>query len=125
MAKVTICIDVADKTSAQAFYTQALGCELVKESDTHVELSADGTTIYLGEHAAGSNPLTLQKAARSYDRHWTPVHLDFIVDDIDVSMAKILELGGVKEGESQGEWGAAAFCADPFGNGFCILKYNE
>lgn len=28
------------------------------------------------------------------------------------------------EEKKEGEWGAAAFCADPFGNGFCIIKLN-
>jgi predicted enzyme related to lactoylglutathione lyase len=37
----------------------------------------------------------------------------------------VVDLGGIKEGEKSGEWGSAAFCADPFGNGFCLMQINK
>lgn len=125
MARISICIDVADHDQALAFYTGALGFELVKKGPEYSELSADGTTVYLAPRQPGSNPLITGEAARNYERHWTPVHLDVIVDDLDQCVSSVEALGGVKEGEKHGDWGSVVFCADPFGNGFCVLKFNS
>lgn len=124
MSKISVCIDVADKQTALQFYTEGLELELVSDQGEYIELSHDGLTVYLSEKASGSNPLLDGVAERNYARHWTPVHLDFHVDDIESTMRKIQQLGGVKEGFEQGEWGCAAFCADPFGNGFCVMQVN-
>jgi len=123
--KISICIDVSSKQVAIPFYTQALGFEFVNENDEYVQLSANGQTIYLGEKSQGSNPLIEGEAVRNFDRHWTPVHLDISVDDITKCIGQILKLGGKVEGEKNGDWGSIAFCADPFGNGFCIMQLNE
>jgi predicted enzyme related to lactoylglutathione lyase len=37
----------------------------------------------------------------------------------------ILALGGSHEGGESGDWGSIAYCADPFGNGFCLIKMNS
>ena len=124
MPKITICIDVSEMDKGIKFYTQVLGCELIKEGTEFSELRADNTTLYLAEKPAGSNPLPAGEASRSYERHWTPVHLDFVVPDLDQCLTTLLEFGGVKEGENSGDWGSIAFCADPFGNGFCVMQHN-
>lgn len=96
----------------------------MKESAEYVELVADGLTIYLSEQASGTNPLIQGEAIRNYERYWTPIHLDFIVPNLNQCVTVVLEMGGKKEGEKSGDWGSVAFCSDPFGNGFCILEYN-
>ena len=125
MPKISICIDVSDLDKAVQFYTKALGCELVNERAKYTELVADGLTIYLGEKASATNPLIQGVAVRSYERHWTPVHLDFVVSNLDQCVATVLEMGGSKEGGKSGDWGKIAFCSDPFGNGFCIMQYSN
>jgi len=125
MSKISVCIDVSEMSKAILFYTQALGCELVNEADEYTELSFDGLKMYLACRESGSNPLIKGEASRSFERHWTPIHLDFHVTNIDQCVSTIVELGGVKEGESTGDWGVAAFCTDPFGNGFCVMQYNS
>jgi len=125
MAKISVCIDVPEMEKAIQFYTKALGCELVQKKEQYTELLADGLTIYLAENAAGTNPLIIGEAARSYKRHWTPIHLDVHVSDLEKCVSIVVELGGIKEGEKCGDWGAVAFCADPFGNGFCLMQYNS
>lgn len=128
MTKVSACIDVSDKNKAIKFYTEGLGLELVKDSNGYVELSSEGLSIYLGEKAAGTNPLSegaAGTAERNYDRHWTPVHLDFHVSNVAECVDKILALGGKKEDFKSGDWGSVAICADPFGNGFCVLQTNS
>lgn len=122
MPKITICIDVSDLDQATTFYCEGLGCKLVTERDTHNTLDAEGTTLQLclkeqGTHATGKDGPT-----RDYSRHWTPVHLDFDVDNVERVAQQVRKLGGKVEQTKSGDWGAAAFCADPFGNGFCLLK---
>lgn len=62
---------------------------------------------------------------RTYERHWTPVHLDFDVDDLDAAMAVVKRYSGTVESIKRGEWGAVAVCADPFGNGFCLVSLQS
>jgi len=125
MANISVCIDVPEMDKAIKFYTEALGFKLVDKKEQYSELTSDGLKIYLSEYAAGTNPLVVGKDVRNYERHWTPVHIDINVPDIGKSLSLIEELGGVKEGEKNGEWGTIAFCADPFGNGFCVIQYDS
>lgn len=125
MSRISVCIDVSNIEIAIKFYTQALGCELVKEGEEYTELSFDGLKMYLAKRDSGSNPLIVGESSRNFERHWTPVHLDFHVSNIESCVDKINELGGKKEGESSGDWGSVAFCADPFGNGFCVMQYKK
>jgi len=85
-------------------------------------LSVENTDIYLQEKASGTTPLASSDIVRDYKRHWTPVHLDFICDNVDAVVAKVLAYGGLHEGGEKGEWGSIAYCADPFGNGFCVIN---
>ena len=124
MPTVSICIDVPDLVAATAFYRDALGCTLVREESTHNTLSADGVTIYVALKEAGSGATRTTACQRTYERHWTPVHLDFEVDDVAETVERVERAGGTQEDSKSGDWGAAAFCADPFGNGFCLLKLN-
>lgn len=123
MVKVTVSIDVPDRNIATTFYMAALGCEKLRDEPPNMTvLSADNVEIYLLEKAAGTNPLLRGDSVRSYARHWTPVHLDFVVNDIAESLSRVLDAGGVHEGGDSGDWGEIAYCADPFGNGFDLIK---
>ena len=122
MPKITVCIDVSDLATATEFYCSGLGCTLQTERDTHNTLDADGTVVHLALRAAGTNATPRPGTERDYGRHWTPVHLDFDVEDVDSVANEVERLGGAVEGRKRGDWGSAAFCVDPFGNGFCLLK---
>lgn len=121
MLKLSVCIDVSDLELATRFYCEALGCSLEKEQASHNTLSAAGTTIHLSSKDSGS-AATPSGAARDYSRHWTPVHLDFDVDDVGAVSEKVKRFGGQVENSKRGDWGEAAFCSDPFGHGFCLLR---
>ena len=123
--KVSISIDVAEMEKASLFYSEALGCKKVRNGDDITVLSADNATIYLLKKESGTNPLISGTATRNYERHWTPVHLDFVVANIDEVLALILKNGGSHEGSESGDWGSIAYCSDPFGNGFCLVVMNE
>jgi predicted enzyme related to lactoylglutathione lyase len=120
MAKVSICIDVPDLRAATAFYSEALGLSIEKQQPSHDTLSAGGVSVQLLLKDAGST--TANGASRTYERHWTPVHLDFDVDDLDAAVEAVKRANGVVESVQRGDWGGMAVCADPFGNGFCLVK---
>lgn len=123
MIKISVSIDVPSLKKAEAFYVGALGCKKIRDQGlTMVVLSVENSDIYLQEKEAGTKPLTSSSVARDYQRHWTPIHLDFLCDNVDEVVARILKLGGSHEGGESGDWGSIAYCADPFGNGFCIIN---
>ncbi len=123
MPGVSVSIDVPDLLEGVRFYSDALECtKLSDESETVVVLSAGNTRIYLLQREPGTAKSCSRETLRSYSRHWTPVHLDFAVDDVESAAARVLSAGGSVEGTDSGEWGSIAYCADPFGNGFCLIK---
>ena len=121
MTTVKVCIDVADLDEAAAFYGQALQCTEVGRNPRTVKLAAGGNELYLMLRPEGSMPFPAATEGRSFARHWTPVHLDFSVEDVGRATAEITRLGGTVEGQESGDWGSLMRCADPFGNGFCLV----
>ena len=121
MATVKICIDVADLDAAGTFYCQALECTELERNPRTVKLAAGDNELYLILQPEGSKPFRAATEGRSFARHWTPVHLDFSVADVGRSTSEISRLGGVVEGQESGDWGSLTRCADPFGNGFCLV----
>jgi len=122
MIKISVSIDVSNLKTAEAFYVEALGCKKIRDQGGMVVLSVENSDIYLQEKAAGTKPLVSSSDSRDYERHWTPIHLDFLCDNVDELVLKVIELGGLHEGGESGEWGSIAYCADPFGNGFCLIN---
>jgi predicted enzyme related to lactoylglutathione lyase len=121
--KISVSIDVSNLKKAETFYIEALGCKKVRDQGAEmVVLSVENAEIYLQEKEAGTKPLISSSVVRDYERHWTPIHLDFLCENVDERISKILELGGSHEGGESGDWGAIAYCADPFGNGFCLIN---
>jgi len=123
MVEINISIDVPDLAEGVDFYTNALGCtKLRDQSPNMVVLEAENIKIYLLEKKPDTEPFTNSPTSRSYQRHWTPVHLDFLIADVEGAVANVVKFGGTREGGEKGEWGEIAFCADPFGNGFCVIQ---
>ena len=123
MVKLTVSIDVSNLKGAEDFYVGALGCKKVRDQGTNMAvLCVEKSDIYLQEKEPGTKPLTSNNVARDYQRHWTPIHLDFLCDNVNEIVARILKLGGSHEGGESGDWDSIAYCTDPFGNGFCIIN---
>ena len=123
MVKISVSIDVSNLKKAETFYVEALGCKKVRDQGSNmVVLSVENSDIYLQEKEPGTKPLISSSVVRDYGRHWTPIHLDFICDNVDELVLKILKYGGLHEGGDSGDWGSIAYCADPFGNGFCVIN---
>ncbi len=123
MISIEICIDVPDLARGIRFYADAFGFSKVSEPYPGVAmLEAGPAKITLLEKSEQSKPSANTRDVRHYDRHWTPVHLDFHVDDLQAALDKAVRAGAIKEQFFENpQHGSAAFCADPFGNGFCLL----
>jgi predicted enzyme related to lactoylglutathione lyase len=115
--KLLVNIDVEDLGKATRFYCEALGLRVGRRFDGAVELLGSDAPIYLLEKAADH--------LRSYTRHWTPVHLDFAVADLQRAVARAKAAGAVLEQDiTRNSWGNIAMFSDPFGNGFCLLEFT-
>ncbi|UXY16317.1 VOC family protein [Chitiniphilus purpureus] len=120
---VLINIDVPDLEPAITFYTEGLGLMLSRRFDEgFAELAGPGVLIYLLAKPTGSEPAP-GAPPRSYARHWTPVHLDFQVDDVPVAVARAVAAGATLESPPEAKpYGELAMLADPFGHGFCLIR---
>lgn len=124
--KMLVNIDVPELEPAIAFYTAALELKLNRTMDGDVaELTGASSTIYLLLNPAGSIPADTLSTAREYSRHWTPVHIDFIVDDIAEASKRAMDAGARRESECI-EWNGSKCVtfADPFGHGFCLIEFS-
>lgn len=116
-------IDVPDLARAEAFYTGAFGLTVSRRfGDGGLELSGLPVKLYLLEKAEGS--LGAGEDLRRYRRHWTPVHLDVVVDDLETALVTALGAGAMVDAEPRTHlWGKIAVLADPFGNGLCLIEF--
>jgi predicted enzyme related to lactoylglutathione lyase len=123
--EILVNVDVDDLEKAVDFYTRAfrlaVGRRLGGEA---VELLGGTAPIYLLAKAAGTPAAKDLQQRRDYGRHWTPVHLDFVVPDADTAVQRAVAAGAVLEGDIRTHsWGRIAVLADPFGHGLCILQF--
>lgn len=117
-------IDVPDIASAEAFYCAAFGLTIGRRfGDDAVELLGGNTPVYLLHKPAGSAPAA--DARRDYGRHWTPVHGDVVVDDLDAALARAIAAGAQQEGTTrETSWGRIVQLADPYGHGWCLIQFS-
>jgi predicted enzyme related to lactoylglutathione lyase len=116
-------IDVPDLAHAVAFYSEAFGLIVTRRFGAKgVELSGWPARLYLLQQPEGS--LGADKDPRRYDRHWTPVHLDVVVDDLETALSRALAAGARVESQIRTmAWGKIATLADPFGHGLCLIEF--
>jgi catechol 2,3-dioxygenase-like lactoylglutathione lyase family enzyme len=121
--RYSVSIDVPSLDEGLRFHRDALGlAEIARPVPSYAVLKCGTAQIGLIEKRAGSKPAEGTQDLRRYDRHWTPVHIDFHVDDFDVFLAKAVDAGAKCERKFEGGGRPPiAFCCDPFGNGFCVL----
>ena len=116
-------IDVPDLERAISFYGSAFGLTIRRRfGDDGVELAGWPSPVFLLRKDAGS--IGAGDKPRDYGRHWTPVHLDVVVDDIGEALSKAIQAGAVAESEIKtANWGKLALLADPFGHGLCLIEF--
>lgn len=126
MPELRVCIDVDDLDKGIAFYTQALGLKLGRRfGNGAAELLGANTPIDILAKPAGSQASKSTTATRDYRRHWTPVHLDFVVTGLEAAVERAQRHGAtVEQGIQEAAWGRIALMADPFGHGFCLLEFK-
>lgn len=120
-------IDVPDLEAAIAFYEQGVGLCRGRRlfAGTVAEMLGAAPTIYLIVKAAGTLPAPGSAQVRDYRRHWTPVHVDFVVADVEAAVRRAVAAGGTLETPPTAfAWGRLAEISDPFGNGLCFVQWS-
>ncbi len=122
--KVEITIDVDDLERAVEFYCEGIGLKLIGRGKTWARTELEDQTFWICEFVAGQQ----DGVARDFQRHWTPIHLDFIVKDLDSALARALDAGGRldravrrDDPEPLGRCDIANL-SDPAGNGVDLIK---
>lgn len=117
-------IDVPDAETGVRFYTAAFGLKVGRRfGKDFVELLGWEAPLYLLTRNAGT--VGAGGDLRRYERHWTPFHLDVVVDDIDAAVARAVAAGARLESPAKdAPYGRIAMLADPFGHGFCLLQFS-
>ncbi len=118
-------VEVSDLERAIEFYTAALGLRLRRRLDSDwVELEGANVAIFLLSDRPPVMRVKDKELPRSFERHWTPVHLDFVVTGLEAAVQRARGAGASLEREIQvREWGRMANMADPFGNGFDLIEF--
>ena len=118
-------IDVDDVAKGTEFYTKALGLTIGRRfGHDAIELLGGSAPIYLLAKPNGTVASPNSRHLRSYARHWTPIHLDFVVDEIEGAVDRARNAGARLEGQVRtNNWGRIAMLADPFGHGICLIQF--
>ena len=126
MPELLVNIDVDELEKGIGFYVRGLGLEPGRRLGPQArEMLGAACPIYLLANRGGTRPFAAAASRRDYGRHWTPVHLDFAVEDLEAAVDRALSAGGTLEGQvEERAWGRLARMADPFGNGFCLLQFK-
>jgi predicted enzyme related to lactoylglutathione lyase len=125
--EMLINIDVPALEPAIRFYEQAIGLKLKRKlfEDSVAEMGGAPALIFLVAKSESSLPFPNSSAGRHYRRHWTPVHLDFAVDDLAVAIERAEAAGAdMESGPESFAWGSIATFSDPFGHGFCLIQWS-
>ena len=121
--RLLINLDVPDLARAEVFYEAALGVTVGRRWDHFTELLGGPCPMYLIEVNAGTPPFPGATVSRSFERHWTPVHLDLDVPKLEPAVERALAAGARMEKPPETfAWGRMATFADPFGHGFCLVE---
>ncbi|MBV2359077.1 VOC family protein [Thalassococcus sp. CAU 1522] len=117
--KYSATIDVPALDAGIAFYAGVFGfVETARPLSGYAVLTQGEQRLGIIQKEPGSRPVRTE----SEPRHWSPVHLDFHVEDFEAVLKAALAAGAVVDKRFDGgPHPAVAFCADPFGNGFCIV----
>src|ERR1700730_12140851 len=107
-------IEVTELPNGIKFYCDGLGLTLKRRwTPPGVDLAGATLPIYLLANRPTLADLGSKQAIRSYERHWTPVHLDFIVEDLDQMVAHLMALGAALDRDIKiREYGRIANMAD-------------
>jgi len=126
-ARILINIDVPELAPAICFYTAALGLTHARTLDDDVaELTGAAATLYLLRKQPGTQAVQAPPINRDFHRHWTPVHFDLVVDDVDAAASRAIAAGATREtGHVHWKGSRCVSFGDPFGHGFCFIQFER
>lgn len=127
MSRLIVNIDVPNLDDGIAFYTEGLGFQLRRTlfQRSVAELRLGEFNVYLIEQKAGTQPFPAANEGRTFERHWTPVHIDIVVADMSAALEKAVAAGAVRSGDTTThDWGILTPLSDPFGHGVCLLQFS-
>lgn len=107
-----VVVDSQNPAVIGRWWAEALGWDIIDEDDESMELkdpnAGPGPTLYFGKVPEGK---TIKNR----------LHLDFVPDDQDAEVARLIDLGARRIDIGQGEpsW---VVMADPEDNEFCVLS---
>ncbi len=118
-------LDVDDLAKGIGFYSAACGLKVGRRFGSFgAEMLGASAPIYLLVKDDGTPAAETTMQSRTYERHWTPVHLDFVVEDIEPAVEKAVAAGArLEKPITTHKWGRLALMADPFGHGFCFVQF--
>jgi predicted enzyme related to lactoylglutathione lyase len=119
MTTIGISIDVEDVDRAVDFYRDALGLRMIGKGDGWATMALGEQTFFLGLPWGSDG-----RIERDHRRHWTPVHLDFVVDDFDATLERAIKAGAKLDRPvlRRSDLGDMANMSDPSGNGFDLIQ---
>ena len=127
MTEVLVNIDVSDIQLAERFYCAAFSLQVARRfGKGAVELVGATCKIYLLAKDDGTKASSASESRRSYARHWTPVHLDFVVESLEHAIEQSIAAGAKQEQPIRdNSWGRIALMTDPFGHGYCLIEFSD
>jgi catechol 2,3-dioxygenase-like lactoylglutathione lyase family enzyme len=88
-------LDIDDLDKAVRFYSSVFGLKVGRRLGTvGLEMLGCLSPIYLLERSANASAGTTSRA-RTYQRDWTPVHLDFVFDEIEPAVERAVLAGAL------------------------------
>lgn len=118
-------VDVDDLEKAVQFYSAAFELRVGRRfAASGAEMLGGSAPIYLLVKEAGTAASDTTSQTRTYERHWTPTHLDFVVQEIERAVQRAVQAGArLEKPIATHRWGKLALMADPFGHGFCFVQF--
>jgi predicted enzyme related to lactoylglutathione lyase len=119
MTTIGICVDVGNVDRAVDFYRDALGLRLIEKGDGWATMALGEQTFFLGIPWGPDG-----RIERDHRRHWTPVHLDFVVEDFGAAVERAIKAGAKLDRHvlRRPDLGDMANMSDPSGNGFDLIE---
>ena len=107
----SVVVECDDPDRLAEFWCQALGYEVVDQTDDIVDI-APGSQSFPG--------IEFIRTER-HERRKSPLHLDLNPDDQDAEVARLIALGARPVDVGQGPDASWVVLADPEDNAFCVL----
>jgi catechol 2,3-dioxygenase-like lactoylglutathione lyase family enzyme len=87
-------LDVDDLAKAVHFYAPAFGLKVGRRFGRFgAQMLGSPAPIYLLAKLPGTLASDTTSQRRDYQRHWPPVHLDFVVDEIEPAVQRAIAAG--------------------------------